>query len=186
VNEPVSLSVGPLSVEFFASGDRIAHRVVFSRDGAEVARFESIEGDAVAAWPPSPPLAECHIQPSAAGPAIVLLVGRAGVGHWSSSVAATEMPRRIEFDIACRFAGAPPQLGSCYRLRSNCLPVCNPQVLELAGCRIEAAAGADAAARLTLLPQTQNSGEWTLRIEPACVSPGPETRTARWRYAWSG
>ena len=70
-------------------------------------------------WPPSPPLAQLHVEDRAGGGRVALLVGMAGRSHWSLSVEALAEARQLVFDAACRLGGSADsrsgRLGSRYR-----------------------------------------------------------------------
>ncbi|MCA9270140.1 MAG: hypothetical protein KDA41_16775, partial [Planctomycetales bacterium] len=100
-----------LAVEFVRHGDRLAHRILL--DG--VVALESIEGAADEDWPPSPPLQESHRHAAGAQGDVLMLVGKAGKGHWSMTVAADAAHSALVFDVACRLRGAPRFLGSTYQ-----------------------------------------------------------------------
>ena len=109
-------SRGPLRVRlcFVWSGDRYAHRLAVTDGGQEQVCFESLEGAAGEAWPPSPALQQLSFQPGASGSQCALLVGMAGKSHWSLSVEANESS--LVFDVACRVQQSPEWLGSSYRV----------------------------------------------------------------------
>ena len=105
-----SIENGGIVVEFFRSGDRVAHRVLLL---GEVV-VESVEGTPFEDWPLSPPFQEVHFEERDPGGRIALLVGMAGRSHWSASVAAEG--DAIRWDIACRVREAPTWLGAAYQI----------------------------------------------------------------------
>jgi len=123
-----------LAVEFFWTGDRYAHRV-FVETGTDATPAlaqptrtvvaESLEGDGEIAWPPSPPLTQCSVETDNAGRPIALLVGMAGVSHWSLTCRAVEKEGTpaMEFDVACRAKAPPTFLGSTYATPNNAVAI---------------------------------------------------------------
>jgi hypothetical protein len=101
---------GGIAVEFFRSGDRVAHRVLLKGDLVA----ESVEGTPFDDWPLSPPFQEVHFEERDPDGRIALLVGMAGRSHWSASVAAEG--DGIRWDIACRVREAPTWLGAAYQI----------------------------------------------------------------------
>lgn len=112
-NNADSAQVGIARVEFFQAADRIAHRVLIERDGRS-ATWESIEGDDLQNWPPSPPYQEISLE-RIGDQDVALLVGMAGKSHWSLRVDIDPVRASIRFDVACRIAVEPDFLGSKYR-----------------------------------------------------------------------
>jgi hypothetical protein len=112
-----SLTGESLRVDFVRQGDRYGHRlVVVDTAGRELVVLDSVEGDASAPSPPSPPLQNLSIETLPNGRRVALLVGMAGRGHWSASIEALPGAAVFVFDIACRSAGGEPALASSYRL----------------------------------------------------------------------
>jgi hypothetical protein len=68
--------------------------------------------DGESRWPANPPWQEIQTQQDAAGRTVLMLVGKAGVSHWSMSVAADAVSPAIIFDVACRVRETPEFLGS--------------------------------------------------------------------------
>lgn len=104
---------GMARVEFFQVADRIAHRVLIECEGRSVA-WESIEGNDLQNWPPSPPYQEVSLE-RIGDQDVALLVGMAGKSHWSLSVDIDPIRASVRFDVACRIAVEPEFLGSKYR-----------------------------------------------------------------------
>jgi hypothetical protein len=102
-----------MRIVFRREGDRMGHRIEVLRSGQFVPVLESKEGDSLDAWPSSPVLQTVHLEPRADGP-VALLVGAAGISHWSASVAAHTAKGRATFDVACRTSGEVEWLGSSY------------------------------------------------------------------------
>ncbi len=101
-----------LCLMFNRRQDRYYHQIA-AVDGTEVVPLiTSVEGTNED-WPSSPPLQELTVEQRAAGP-VALLVGRAGTSHWSMSVELNCPNQQIDFDVACRTASDPRQLGSLY------------------------------------------------------------------------
>ncbi len=90
-----------LRVVFFRCKDRLAHRIVVVHGAATDILFQSREGNGGQAFPPSPALQQADFQPRAKMPAVGLLLGMAGRNHWSLSVQAYPIQRRLVFDVAC-------------------------------------------------------------------------------------
>lgn len=84
----------------------------------------SVESDASAAWPESPPLQQLSVEPIGAATA-ALAVGAAGQSHWSLSVLAVEHRGRpaLHFDVAVRSSGESGYLGSTYKRAGNSLAI---------------------------------------------------------------
>jgi hypothetical protein len=104
-----------LRVRFVKGKDRVAHLVELLIDGRYVPLLESIESDAIEAWPLSPPLQQVHFEQRDGRGHVALLVGMAGRSHWSLSVEPDLALHAIVFDAACRLGGSPRNLGSRYR-----------------------------------------------------------------------
>lgn len=120
VQDQIFIPVGRLQLVFQWQGDRYGHRLDLApgdarATGAAPAFLESVEGRPDDAWPASPPLQECHVEPRADGRTVALLVGRAGKSHWSLSVLCDPATSGLLFEVACRLAGEPKWLGSRYR-----------------------------------------------------------------------
>ncbi|MCA9189347.1 MAG: hypothetical protein R3E01_21530 [Pirellulaceae bacterium] len=124
---PRSYSGSEITVEFSRNGDRFAHRVNWrSTEGIVSTLLKSAEGDDSQAWPPSPPLQQCHPQELPHGLRTIMGVGRAGRSHWSLVVEAhpdnvtdwTSTGSQLVFDVACR---CPQEgwLGSTYEVASE-------------------------------------------------------------------
>lgn len=101
-----------LRIEFRWLGDRYGHTLFAIQGGETIAQLQSVEGDDETAWPPSPPLQECHRQ-EIDSREVLLLTGAAGNSRWSASVEAQAGPA-IRFDFACRHQSLPEQLGNRY------------------------------------------------------------------------
>jgi hypothetical protein len=124
--------------------------------------LESIEGSGTDDWPPSPPLQSLHIESLPNGRRAALLVGMAGRSHWSASIETVKESAEILFDLACRHAATPKQIGSRYRA----LP--------------------SAKGRIEILPEESHltcdakiAGD-EITIEPAW--PNISSATTRWKY----
>ncbi len=100
-----------LSVEFWWSGDRFAHRLVDGHSGVMV----SIEGEPTECWPTSAPIQQLSLESLHVGNAL-MGVGSAGVSHYSVSVHWEDSNQSsLIFDFACRCKTKPAFLGSTYR-----------------------------------------------------------------------
>ena len=105
-----------LRLEFDRHGDRYCHRISRIGPGSDSPPLlESIEGQPTDAWPASPPLQTLSIEKLPDGRTAALLVGMAGRSHWSASIEAVAGSAQLIFDLACRHADQPTQLGSQYR-----------------------------------------------------------------------
>lgn len=113
---PLSLVADDQSfrVEFSWSQDRYRHRFVESASGKLLA--ESVEGDPLQPWPPSPPIQQLSAE-TIDGRLVLLGVGSAGRSHWSLSVESIEQEGVVafRFDVACRCPTKADVLGSCYQ-----------------------------------------------------------------------
>jgi hypothetical protein len=114
VSESVTLAGHGLSVVLSRIGDRYRHEVLITTDQARV-MLASLEGTSDQAWPPSPPFQELHTHQSNGSIDAVLLIGRAGRGHWSASIEVDHSQEAVLFDIACRSSGPIDWLGNRYR-----------------------------------------------------------------------
>lgn len=103
-----------LRVVFYRRADRIAHRVEHAASGRVI--LASVEGTDSDEWPPSPPLQELHLSPTASAASAALLVGMAGRSHWSMSAQAPPEPVGVSFELACRLQARPIWLGSQYHI----------------------------------------------------------------------
>ncbi len=105
---------GRLVAEFDWHGDRYCHRL--SYDGNSVGK--SIEGDAEAIWPPSPPIQQLSLE-RIDQQSMVLGVGAAGRSHWSlSAQPCKDDATALQFDFACRSKDSAVFLGSSYQLET--------------------------------------------------------------------
>lgn len=108
-----------LRVEFFRQDNRWAHRVVVVQDAAKDVLLESCEGDDEQTFPPSPALQQADFRAPAEMPAVGLLLGMAGRNHWSLSVQAYPIERRLVFDAACACPyETDVRLGTAYALKT--------------------------------------------------------------------
>ncbi len=170
---PHSITAGDLRVVFPWRGDRYGHRVERLVEGAWRIVLESVEGSAGEDWPFSPVLQSLHIEQRPAG-AVALLVGKAGVSHWSASVEPFDSSMGLRFDIACRTGQAPRHLGSSYCCATNS-----------AARLIEIATKADSSAFQDHPDQDHPDGAPTMwRIAPTEM-PRELPATVRWRYSIS-
>jgi hypothetical protein len=191
VQDQIVIPVGRLQLVFHWQGDRYGHRLELAPDGARASVawrpfLESVEGSPDDAWPASPPLQECHVEPRPDGRTVALLVGRAGKSHWSLSVLCDPASSGLLFEVACRLAGEPPWLGSRYRTRG--MAVAESE-----------SGGQDAGEALPrLLLEAKTTGQkWLLRSQPLdkqidnrsgeiaiAVRAGADNgiRTVLWRY----
>lgn len=108
---------GPwLRVVFNHLGDRWGHQVEIIRGGEWHAALESVEGAACDGWPPSPAFQSLDVDTFGGTGRTVLLVGKAGVSHWSAAIAVEPTAGALKFDVACRLSARPSFLGSSYRI----------------------------------------------------------------------
>lgn len=206
-----AITFGPLRVEFLPRGDRIAHTIyVVERgdgggvgggdggggggDSAGVWRplLHSVESEADAAWPESPPLQELHVE-ERDGRSVALLVGRAGKSHWSASIG-REFGQNggdaLVFDVACRVSSRPQRLGSAYELAEG---------VAWMGERVGDTNIISEWRSIVLHPDPGKSGsQWQLAVDATArlIAVGPQSRlglrpsdsaesypaTLRWRY----
>jgi hypothetical protein len=98
--------------------DRFRHSIYVVLMGEPILLVESVEGDSIEAWPPSPPLQQLHQQPSPTGREMLLLTGMAGKSYWSGSVTTAVDVRctLMGFDFACRHRLTPDWLGVTYQI----------------------------------------------------------------------
>jgi hypothetical protein len=162
------LDCGALRVAFDWRGDRYGHRVEQQIGGEWRPALESVEGSTNEDWPPGPPLQSLHIERRGAGH-VALLVGKAGISHWSASIEPIGSRSAIQFDIACRIQRPPGRLGSIYRLaRSSDQPIVQVAALPQ-----------DAICQFV---EHQEMSSWHIR--PLATS-SEHPCTIRWRYTIS-
>lgn len=166
---------GPVAVEFVRRQDRFAHAVHLLRDGLWQPALISCEGDSEAAWPPSPPLQELHVE-ARGGLACALLVGRCGTAFWSAACEA--LPGGgIRWDVACRVQQPPGLLGSTYAPADNA-PQTDAILADFAARWVRCADDPPTQAHLV-------SGAATcLQLIPSELGPLPAT--IRWQYTLLG
>lgn len=159
-----------LRVDFFYLGDRHAHRILLASADQQRRWLDSLEGDAAALWPASPPLQQLVIESRADGD-VALLLGMAGRSHWSMSVMAMA-GGGLWFDVACRPQGASPRLASTYRTHSAWQATGSAELACRAG-RIELVDGARGEIRNGELQITPAPGatRWQYRVHAAYAPP---------------
>ncbi len=111
-----SIESGALTVEFFHLADRLGHRFVCREGGRRTCWLESIEGNALDHWPPSPALQEVYVETRPDGQRVAMSVGQAGSTHYSASFAQGDRSGSICVDVACRVKLAAGRLASSYRM----------------------------------------------------------------------
>lgn len=124
----------------------------------------SVEGDEKDGFPPSPPLQSLSIE-EVHGNRVALLVGQAGVGHWSASIESNQRDMFV-FDIAARTDSAVARLGSEYQIRTDLLEC--------------VALGDDGANRISASNHGTSSPWGMVRIAPSHF--GAQPHPTRWRY----
>ncbi len=133
-----------MRIRFTWQGDFYGHQIDAIDGPLTRTLLESIEGDQLVDWPPSPPLQHVSVSWIASDTEqghVAMLVGATSKGHWSMCVSARDRqtyPRNklantklyldgiylddepddaeLFFDIACRVNDAPQFLGSTYRV----------------------------------------------------------------------
>jgi hypothetical protein len=116
MNRCVSLSAGPLMVQFQPFGDRLSHTIGMHNGNKMTSILESIEGSSADAWPVSPPMQQMVSESVGNENAPVLFgVGLSGNGHWSMAIDTRE-DRWLNLDIACKNSKSATRLGSEYRV----------------------------------------------------------------------
>jgi hypothetical protein len=114
-HEPMRLDAGKLGrLEFFWTGDRYHH--TWSPADAPAPALKSIESDANAVWPVSPPLQQVHLQSFDDGREVIFGVGMSGRGHWSASFTMVPDLSCWIVEFACRSPLIPEHLGNHYSL----------------------------------------------------------------------
>jgi hypothetical protein len=159
------IQCGELRVVFDWRVDRYGHRIEREIIGQWQRVLESVEGSASEDWPPSPALQSLHIERRENG-SVSLLVGKAGISHWSASVEPLESRLGFQFDIACRVQERPLHIGSAYLLNDTRAT----QIVDVAATPPHAVC--ELAAR---------NGSTVLRVQPL-EFPGDYPATVRWRY----
>ncbi|QGJ69844.1 Hypothetical protein PBC10988_15310 [Planctomycetales bacterium 10988] len=195
---------GKLALKFGWRQDRFFHTVHYLQDGNWQAWLESVEGGASASstneeeesWPTSPPFQYLSFetqelpQETATGEKksepkkIALLVGMAGVSHWSASI--VPVVGGFAFDVACRVKEEPQLLKSTYRML---LP--SGRVIAESSQKAECIARGRDSLQMSLvgakeLPATltvKDGVTSTLEVEPAIPEKLELPITIRWRYS---
>jgi hypothetical protein len=169
-----------LQIDFHWRCDRFHQTISLVGQKADVMPLlASVEGDAGASWPPSPPLQSLSIESLPDGRRAALLVGMAGRGHWSASIEALPHETALLFDIACRMREPAAALASTYRMAAE------GGALFAAADRswIEVRHGKTAA---VITPSQESAAGSTLTLlDPAtfAISPSrPHGSTIRWKY----
>lgn len=110
---------GGLRLEFFWNIDRYSHTISLIEGSRQTLLLASEEGASANGWPLSPPLTSIGISRSPEdGDTAILLLGEASHGHWSMSVERQTHTTALMFDVACRVARLPTDLGSHYRTKN--------------------------------------------------------------------
>ncbi len=115
VLEALDAAGNGLRATFFWRVDRYAHRIERIEGGVVTPLLESVEGDSLDRWPPSPPLQQLSLESVADGRPVALLVGMAGANHWSLCAERDPGAASLIFDVACRVKEGRARLGSAYR-----------------------------------------------------------------------
>lgn len=113
MSRALQIAAAGVSVTFAPSGDRFAQRVEVN--GATLLAVDE-EAESAERWPPSPPLQDVHLEQRPDGRQLALMIGRAGVSHWSVSCELDPVARELLFDVACRVKEPAAWLGSTYQL----------------------------------------------------------------------
>ncbi len=80
-HEPMHLDAGKLGrIEFQWTGDRYQHHWRFPNSSEALAKLCSVESNAEAIWPVSPPLQQVHLQSFDDGREVIFGVGMSGRG----------------------------------------------------------------------------------------------------------
>jgi hypothetical protein len=180
VSDEQAIEGGGFKVSFWRLADRYAHRIEWALGGAGYA-LESLEGTSDEDWPSSPPLQELHFERREPGIQLALLVGRAGVSHWSASIELDPAAATLTFDVACRVRSAPERLGSSYRLRNAAIDASKASGggIEMQGAlQLRCVASADEGGCNIAI-----QGD-ALQIQATSLAP-PWPKTSRWRYVLS-
>jgi hypothetical protein len=171
-----------LELTFRVRAGRCVHRLIAIAGTRRADLLESVEGDAQDCWPPSPPWQHVSASPVQGGAAqggakqryTTLLMGAAGVSHWSASVERSNLEGNhgpalegsghppapgLRFDVACRAKSRPDRLGSTYRMADRSLAVSGCSASECSG------AGKSAAGQSVLELRTV-LGRYLLRVLP--------------------
>lgn len=141
--------------------DRFVTELQFVDGARTTTLLRSVEGDALAIWPPSSPLQELVQQQNDAGP-FLAGVGRSGKSHWSVIVCPLTDETGFEFDFACRVKTEPDWIGSRYELLDDAALKLSP----CDGCSVE-----------------QNADNVVFSADLLREEPFP--KTIRWKYRLS-
>ncbi|WP_164100726.1 hypothetical protein [Candidatus Laterigemmans baculatus] len=131
-----------LRIRFFWQGDRFGHVIERVDGDAVTAELTSIESDAEADWPESPPLQQLSVE-TIGTTTTALGVGAAARSHWSISVHPTDrggVPA-LQFDVAARCSSAERGfLGSRYQRCGTAVAI--EPLGDIAATELEETAGA--------------------------------------------
>jgi hypothetical protein len=172
MNSVLLVASNRLVLQFHRQGDRWMHFIETRHDGKVAGLVLSAEGETGDEWPPSPPFQNLELQTIPGKAQTALLVGKAGLNHWSAAIEADPTAGVLRFDIACRLQKEPVRLGSSYWIGAN--PKLPPSVLP----RFEISPNGDGVAR-RLEATDREVAIWVLS------DPGPVPRTIRWQYVIS-
>lgn len=149
-----------LRIRFVWRGDRFGH-IIERLDGeAATPELVSVESDADAGWPDSPPLQQLSVE-TIGTTTTALGVGAAAKTHWSISVqpADRDGAPALQFDVAARCSsGKPGFLGSRYERSGDMLTI--EPLPQIAATEIEKTAAG-------------------IELRPA----GGDSKTIRWAYS---
>lgn len=110
---PLQIAGAGVSVIFAPSEDRFIQQIEVS--GVTLQAVDEAAGFAES-WPPSPPLQDVHLEQRPNGRQLALMIGRAGLSHWSISCELDSSSGEVLFDVACRIKEPIGWLGSTYQL----------------------------------------------------------------------
>ena len=164
------LTAGSLIVDFRSQADRVGHALLATDGQREVLLAETLEGNGEQDWPPSPPLQQLSLETTADGRPCALLVGMAGISHWSASV--EFMAGVIRFELACRAKQLPELLASTYRAGEGTLEVGRSIVLRTVGGRLVMRPAANTSLRA-------DGNQWSMAADSL---PATVPNTVCWGY----
>ena len=182
MSRPMQIASAGVSVTFTPAGDRFTQRIEIA--GAALLAVDE-DAESAETWPPSPPLQDVHLEQRSEGRQLALMIGRAGLSHWSISCELDSSAGEVLFDVACRIKEPAAWLGSTYQLPPGVTFSGDEHSGELRMdehtiCRISADHDCEISwhaesKRLVFLPRTHAE-------VPAMSEGNSFPRTIRWRY----
>jgi hypothetical protein len=171
-----------IRVRFLWKDGRYGHQIEVVDGLLTRTLLESVEGDGLTAWPPSPPFQHANVSRIVSDSQhdhVAMLVGATGKSHWSMCVSERDCDE-LFFDVACRTEHPPEFLGNTYRALFR-----NVAVSERMNC---AFVPADAPGIVVVAQDAEMSLDSNRSPTPIVRCKATETRfdkspaTIRWQY----